>query len=178
MATEECCESDWVGWPMSGPRTCLWCLQYLAETDGHPTAHHTRWRHQAGLTVNDPGVSVHETVMKAVTFGLCFDQLNISESAAFELLMRQAQLVEMKYKHRSLKGIAGDPGHEEEYLVLGTSTTRGQLMINPDLEAFVAAEMGKEGALLKERRRLAEERRLAKGDGEGKKPKKGEDGGE
>ena len=35
-------------------------------------------------------------------------------------------------------------------------------MIAPDLEAFVAAELGKEGAVLKERRKLREEQRLVR----------------
>merc|ERR1712194_194096 len=112
---------------------------------------------QAGLTVTDPGVSDHEAIMRAVDYGLTFDQLNLGELVSFELLLRRAQLVEMKYKSRSLKGLYGDTSHEEEYLVLGTSSTRGQLMITPSLEEFVANEMGKEGTVLKQRRKLTEE---------------------
>jgi len=41
-------------------------------------------------------------------------------------------------------------------------------MIMPELEVYVATEMGKEGALLKERRKLTEEKKLAKGKGKGK----------
>ena len=50
-------------------------------------------------------------------------------------------------------------------------------MICPQLDSFVAAELGKEGAVLKERRKLAEERKLLRSEAKGKgKGKKGHDG--
>ena len=168
-AVGELLESPWAGWPLSGPRTTRWCLRYIMEVDGHPTAHHTRWKFQAGLSGNDLGVADHETAMKIIEYSLTFDQINISELAGYELLLRKAQLIELKYKQRSLRSGGGlDASLEDEHLYLGMHATRGQLMICPELETFVAAEMAKEGQVMKEKRKLKEEKKLAKGEGKGK----------
>ena len=98
--------------------------------------------------------------MRTLVFAQCLDQVNISELAPFELLMRRAQQVDIKYKDRAQRNtISGENVPDEAYLILGTTVTRGQLMMNPELEHDVAREMGKEGALLKERHKLAEERK-------------------
>ena len=177
-AVEECRASDWPGWPLSGPRTALWCLEHICEVDGHPVAHHSRWKHQAGLSTNDAGVSEHESIMKAVEFALCYDMICVPELASFELMLRRAQLVEMKHRSRSLRGLTGDVGMEEEHLVLGTSATRGALMISPLLETFVSSEMGREVSVMKEKRKLREERRLARPNAKGKGKGKGEEAAE
>ena len=156
----------------------MWCLRHILATDGTPRAHHTRWEHQGGLGIHEAGVGDHEACMRAFEMGLCYDQLNICELASFELLARRGQMAELKHKQRSLRdngsgGLVGD----EDFLLLGTNETRGQLMICPQLDAFVAAELGKEGAVLKERRKLAEERKLLRSEAKGKgKGKKGHDG--
>lgn len=53
-------ESVWEGWPVTGPRTTLWCCRFILETDDHPMARHTRWRRGAGLLATDAGVADHE----------------------------------------------------------------------------------------------------------------------
>ena len=41
--------------------------------------------------------------MRAVVYALCYDQLNICELAACELLLRRAQQVEIRWKERTLR---------------------------------------------------------------------------
>ena len=79
-------------------------------------------------------------------------------------------MVELKYKAKAI-GATGDDFGADDFLYMGTGPTRGMLMVCPQLEEFVAAEMSKEGAVLKERRKLTEERRLARGRGKGEKGK-------
>ena len=117
--------------------------------------------------------------MRAIQFAVEFDQLNISEPACMELLARRAQLSELKWMERILRHGPSDEYGEDSYLYMGTNQTRGQVMIMPELEQLVADQLSKEGAVLKERRKLKEERGLvranpideSKGKGKGKDDK-------
>lgn len=57
-------ESEWSGWPLSGPRTLLWCLRFICDHDEHPTARHVKWRSVASITEKDDGADTHETAMR------------------------------------------------------------------------------------------------------------------
>ena len=75
--------------------------------------------------------------------------------------MRKVQLAELRRRERNLG--AGVEDHTEgEYLYLGERPTRGQLMIAPRLEQYVAYKMGGEGNIMKERHGLREEQVLAR----------------
>ena len=117
----------------------------------------------------DAGVSEHELAMRALEHAMQFDQINVGELASMELLMRRAQLSELKYKDAVLRNDPADEYGDDAFLYLGTGQTRGQVMVNPDLEEFVSAQLSKEGAVMKERRNLHEERWFARG---GRPPKK------
>ena len=49
---------------------------------------------------------------------------------------------------------------EDEHLYLGTSETRGMLMVCPSLASFVSEQLRADASVLKERRKLREERLL------------------
>ena len=176
-------ETDWEAWPLTGPRTVLWCCKFIIDVDGTPRARHTRWVHESGLGPGDIGVADHETGLRALEFAVCFDQINVPELAALELIMRKVQLAELKNRERILGKHERIEYMDDEYLYLGQGQTRGQLMICPALEEYVSSEMVKEGNIMKERRKLREERNLArrpgpknKGDGKGKDKKGGKAG--
>ena len=163
-ALSELAETQWESWPVAGPRTLLWCLRHVADCDRHPLAHHTRFKQIAGVQHHDAGIAVHELSMRVLEYAVCYDQLAASELACLEIVARQAQLVELKYRDRVIAGTSGAGGcgtlDADDYLYLGTSRTRGQLMIDPRLEEFVAGELQKESGAAKERRKLREERGL------------------
>lgn len=172
----ELIETTWDGWPVQGPRTLLWCAQHIAEFDHHPLAHHTRFRQIAGLQHFDAGVQVHEMAMRVLDFAVTFDQLQVAELACLEVVVRQAQLIELKYRNKVLSNqtaSATDVSTLEldDHLYLGTGRTRGLLMVDPRLEEYVATELQRETAAAKERRKMREERALqrpAPGDDAGK----------
>ena len=161
-AVLETTTSQWAGWPLTGPRTAMWCLRFIQDTDGNPRARHTHWKRDAGLQSSDTGVAEHELIMRCVEHLACYDQLNLGESAGVELLLRRAQLSELRHKDALLQREVGDDMGEDSYLYLGTSVTRGQLMVAPELEEFVGQQLQREGTVLKERRKLMDERRLMK----------------
>ena len=119
--------------------------------------------------------------MRALEHAATFDQVNVPELACMELLLRRAQLSELRHKERILSLDPADDFGDDSYLYMGTGVTRGQLMIDPDLEDFVRKQMETEGGIMKERRKLQEERhwnkqrrgagRDGKGKGKGKDDK-------
>ena len=62
------------------------------------------------------------------------------------------------------------------YLYMGAGSTRGMLMIFPTLEEHVSVQMQREGAVMKERRKLQEERVLSRAGGRRGKGKSEGDG--
>ncbi|CAK0798858.1 unnamed protein product, partial [Prorocentrum cordatum] len=163
-AVLEVTESPWPGWPLLGPRTTAWCVRFIAEQDSHPRARHTKWLHETGLTQSDPGVADHEVAMRAFEFGLVYDQVNVGELVSFELLARRAQMAEWRYRDR-LAPRRADETAEDEHLYMGTGETRGLIMMAPFLVEHISTELHRESQVMKEKRKLREERQLAKGHG-------------
>eukprot|EP00974_Lingulodinium_polyedra_P017693 1716541-Lingulodinium_polyedra.AAC.1 len=125
-------ETNWSHWPITGPRTVLWCCNFILEVDGTPRARHTRWLHECQLSQGDAGVADHEVGMRCLEFALCYDQVAVSELACMELMLRKVQVAELKHRERIL-GVQGGDGLED-YLYLGEGQTRGYVMVAPMLE--------------------------------------------
>ena len=67
----------------------------------------------------------------------------------------------------------GDDVLEDEFLYMGTGETRGLLMVRPALQDHITNELHKEAQIMKERRKLHEERWFARGGRQQKKKGKG-----
>ena len=82
-----------------GPRTAPWCIQSLKKKKGG-AIHHEDWKPMLKLTHEDFGVVQHGTILSAIALALEFDQLNVTNCASFELLLRKAQLTEHHHAER------------------------------------------------------------------------------
>ena len=155
----ELTETSWSdqGWPVAGPRTFRWLVRFIGENSVHPLAHHVRFKQLAGLTSSDPGAAEHERCMRVIETALVFDQVQGAELAALELVARAAQLIELRHREKIIGGF-GNSVDEDAFLYLGSGKTRGLLAVSPLLEEYVASELSKETATLKERRKAREER--------------------
>jgi len=100
--------------------------------------------------------------MRIIETALVYDQVQGAELACLELVARTAQLVELRHWGRVVGGHQGTPD-EDAFLYMGTGRTRGLLAVAPELEAYVAGELGKETVALKERRKAREERNETSG---------------
>ncbi|CAK0837915.1 unnamed protein product, partial [Prorocentrum cordatum] len=162
-------ETAWPSWPLLGPRTAGWVCRFIRDQDVAPRSRHARFKAEAGLSSSDPGVDFHEFCLRLLQIGIQFDQLNVSELAIFELICRKAQMIEYKYRGRYLHrmGAAGDDLAEDEHIYHGTSETRGLMMISPALSSYVADELHKKASVLKEGRKVREERSTARRGGAG-----------
>ncbi|CAK0814155.1 unnamed protein product [Prorocentrum cordatum] len=162
-------ETSWPSWPLLSPRTAGWVCRFIRAQDVAPRSRHALFKAEAGLSSSDPGVDFHEFCLRLLQIGIPFDQLNVSELVIFELICRKAQMIEYKYRDRYLHrvGAAGDDLADDEHIYLGTSETRGLMMISPALSSYVADELQKEASVLKERRKVREERSTARRGGAG-----------
>ena len=95
--------------------------------------------------------------------GLCCDQLHSSNLAMMELVARSIQTENERYRHRfeSTTDLAVN-----QNLMIGVSHGRGHICVCPALRDHVSAQLQKEAAINKERRKAREERALAAGGGE------------
>ena len=137
---------------------------------GTPTGWHTKWRSDGKLDPSSHLVAFHAVSCQMVETMLCFDQLNGSNLATGELIMRQIMLTEERLKDKFATG--GPDGFDEHHLYSGQKQ-RFSLCIDPALSEWVAKEVAKESVVMKERRKAREERALARPKAKGQ-PKAGE----
>ena len=109
------------------------------------------------------GTTERQSIMRMITFALTYDQLDLPQISSLELMMRRAQMIELKYKDRVVPVAtnSADP-FQDMHLYMGLSETRGLLMVAPSLEKYIGEELHKEALSSKERRKAAEERAAAK----------------
>ena len=93
---------------------------------------------------------------------ICFDQLQVGSLAAAEFCARQIQLVEEKYRDRGVPKDSLELVSESEAALFSGSRSRTTICVCPALSEWIAEEMRKEAAVMKERRKAREERNLAK----------------
>jgi hypothetical protein len=145
-------------WPVSGPQTVIWVCKWILNRAGSPLAWHAQWKAVGKLQDSDPQVIIHESACRVLETAVCYDQLNVTSLAAFEVVARQLQISEDKLSHRfddtPLEGYS-------DYSLMSGSTHKSQLCICPQLKAWTAGELSKESAVLKERRKAREEKVLA-----------------
>ena len=133
---------------------------------GSPTAFHQRWLAEVRLEYGAAGVAEHLGLCKMFEIALVYGQLDLCVIAAFELAARRVQAIHDKWKHKlpsqSGLGATGATGLDDDtHLLLGTSETRGNLGVAPELQRWLAEESSKEASAAKERRKAREERALA-----------------
>ena len=153
-------------WPILGPLTVLWLALYMYRNGGSPTAFHQRWLTEVRLDYGAAGVAEHLGLCKMFEIALVYDQLDLGALASFELGARRIQAIHDKWKHKlpsqSGLGATGAAGLDDDmHLLLGTSETRGNLGVSPELQRWLADESSKEALAAKERRKAREERALA-----------------
>jgi hypothetical protein len=87
-------------WDVPGPRTVRWCIDFINRRGGGPEDHHKWWKTSNRLFDDQWGVAEHGAVMKSLRHAGCLDQLDLTNLASIEVLMRRAQLIEYTYSDR------------------------------------------------------------------------------
>ena len=153
--------------PISGPRSTLWCCQHMVTISGSARAWHNHWKIICKLTPNDGGVDSHFLCCEFIHHLMVYDQGNLANLAAAECAAREIQTQEIRYAER----VTGSNDDSTERHILAGSTSLGNLCIMPAIREFLSAELKVKNDINKERRKAREERGLSRPDKE--KNKKG-----
>jgi len=158
-------ETAWDAWPVLGPRTTRWMCRFIMDHEASPKAQFQRWKRDADLQGSELGVADYEFIMRVFEVALSYDNLNVSELASFELLARRVQLAAWRHRDRLVVRNAVDDLADDEYLYMGASETKGSVMVCPALSDHIGQALHKEATIAKDRRKILEARRDARGSG-------------
>ena len=159
-AVEAVDEVTFPDWPLPGPRTVGWCMQFMLDAAGTPRGWHNRWKADCRLQPHDAGVAAHEQVCTLLEQGCCFDQLQVVNLVTFEALLRDLQLIEERWKERVSPSDGGGGDFEASLSAYLRGPSRVHLCISPALQTFLAEQVRADTAVSKERRKAREERAL------------------
>ena len=126
----------------------------------------------AKLQTEQWGVQEHEQLMKYLELAGTYDQLDLSNCAFAEAILRRAQTIEWAYHDRLREADSAsskDKMSPEEFAAFsGFSKAGDLLMVAPQLLEHVKTQVEKDAAIMKNIRKAREERELRrKGPGGG-----------
>ena len=125
------------------------------------SSRHNKWVAECGIKHTDRLCYEHEVLSKAIDVSMVWDSSNVMNLWAFELLLRRVQLLEF-----AVSEDPQNPSYDGANHFMGSYDSAGGGYIAPSLQTYVAAELGKSTAILKEKRK-ARESKLARGRGKG-----------
>ena len=150
--------------PIQGPLSCHWLMRHMLCNGGSPTNFHARFMTDTRLDYSAGGMSEHMLLCKALELFAMYDQFDVTKSAGCELIARKCQIIHERWKHKMPNLSPGNQAagiEDDSYLLLGTSETRGNLGVCPELAVWLGTELSKQALADKERRKAREERALA-----------------
>lgn len=159
VACQESKPTDFKDWPVSGPRTTKYVLSQMLEHGGSAIGHHQAWRVACKFAPTDAPAQEHEAWSKVLQTMMTYDQLDVSNLASGELVVRALQRIEEKHK---FKLASVDDAGEGALFMGATSGTRAGSIISPKLTEWIGSEMQKDALVAKERRKAREERALSR----------------
>lgn len=122
---------------------------------------------QAGIPSGDRAIYEDDCLARILDYAVKFDGLNIVNLASFELLARRRQLIAEAHAHSPAA-----PSYEAADHFMQTGYRPGGAIVVPSLTKYVSEKLHQEGQILKERRKLREERG-GRGRGRGQPGKNG-----
>jgi hypothetical protein len=149
--------------PLEGGRHASWFLDTaVSSVGGSFLARHHRWVSTSGVRPTTPLVYEHETLSTGLDLGATYDRLNLKNSVMVEWFLRRIMLQESSVSENPT-----EPSFEGARHFMGFGERKGGALVAPALQSHVASELGKEAAILKEKRK-AREARSTKPKGRGK----------
>jgi hypothetical protein len=139
--------------PLLGPSTMEWFMQNVAIHGTDLVARHHRWVAESSVKPGIAAVHEHQILSMFLQHAVITDRLNIKNLTCCELALRRLQLHES-----AVAECPENPSYEGSRHFLGIAERKGGALIAPSLSGYVAAELGKEAAILKEKRKSRENR--------------------
>ena len=145
------------------PRTCLPYLQAIVSVSESAYWQHLQWIQQAKIPEGSRAIYEDETLAHILDVAVCYDGLAVCNLASFELLVRRRQLLAEAHSYSP-----NAPSYEGAEYWMGNRFKTGGGIVIPSLTEHVARRLHADAQILKERRKLEENKGKAKG-----KPSKG-----
>ena len=150
--------------------TVIWLLRYMWNNGGSPVAFHHRWLSEVRLDYTAAGTQEHLLLCRVFEIFINYDGIVLSKLAGIELMCRKIQMIHERWKHK-LPQMASSSNDKDKrtimdddtHLLLGTSETRGNVGVAPELQQWLGEQLSKEALASKERRKAREERSLGQG---------------
>jgi hypothetical protein len=157
---DESLPTELAGWPIQGPRVTKAFLQEIARQGADPSRRHQTWAIENKLQDTDRLRLLHESLSDILELLCCQDQVDATNLAGCELLIRtllhtEREVLRKQEAKEQASGIAAD-------LYLGRSRRHGGAIVVPALESHVASVAAQEAAILKETRKSEEEKKAAR----------------
>ena len=148
-------EDDFEDWPLDGDRTMMHGARELRRQGLTFTSHHDKWALQSGVTQSSRALKEHKVLCQALHYMTTYDQLNLPNIAAAELLNLRRQLIESAHEYNP---DLPDYGAAEDFM--GSHDNARGAIIDPRRVAFVAARQGARAKVLEQSRKAKEERSM------------------
>ena len=157
---------DFDDWPLEKPRTVAYCLREEVKLGVNANARHLRWVAENKLAEDDANVMAHEVLAEIETLAVEYDQLDLTNSAAFERMFRWRQNIEESQRQsmeekRQAKG-GKDLSSALSQHFAGRPRMAGGAIISPALLKSAAENAAQENEILRQQRKAAEVRGLLK----------------
>ena len=128
-------------------------------------AHHEWGRSVGEIGEADFGVLEHEAIMRMIHHLAEYDQMDMTNLAGVEVMLRRAQMIEHFHRERQrLEAVGGKEklpiDREEADIFMGTVGGETSLMVCPTLVSHIAKELERQSAIDKQARKAREERAL------------------
>jgi hypothetical protein len=152
-------------WPFDPPRTSLYYSKEIAKLGYGPVARHEKWVCDNKLTPDDAGVGEHEVAAEVLETLVAYDQLDISNLAGVERLLRRQQFIEEGYRQKveakRLEKATDLTASMAEHFT-GKPRMAGGAIVSPALLRHAAERAAQDNDILKQQRKAAETRGLLK----------------
>ena len=148
-----------LGGPMVGGK---WLDEVMKQGHISLVSRHERWAAESGVQRGSGLAFEHEALSRALQLLATHDGFNLRVSAGAELMLRRLQLLE-----DAVGEDPSNPSYDGASHFMGQPSRRGGGFVHPELKKYVAEELGREAAIMKEKRK-AREARGPKGRGKGK----------
>ena len=165
-AVRDSSQEHYADFPVKGPRTALWCVEFLELRRQTAMEHHARWVQVAKLQPQEWGVAEHESLCRVLDAFVTYDQVDASNLAGCEMVCRRIQVVEFYHLQRLRDGERGGGDKsklsmDEVTALSGITRDTDNLMVCPELMDHAREEVERTQKIMKEFRKHREELALA-----------------
>ena len=159
-------EDSFADWPLSGPRSMLWLMNFFTQVGLGPTLWLERHLQTSGWSPTDRSVHELRVIAEVLEFAAHYDQLNVCSLASFERLGRRWQaILEAHLRDPSA------PDYDADDAFSGSVNRR--VCVAPALRSHVAKELRDEAEIERQREKTKEVRGGPRQFKKGKKEKGG-----